>query len=239
MKRLLLLCCLLMATCGCSPAMGCSPLESAESCTRILFIGNSYTYVNDLPTMFADLAGAGGHRVETGMAAQGGWTLANHVDSSDTLDKLKSSKWNFVVLQEQSEIPSIKQSQTQDMYPAARTLVRDIRNIGATPIFFVTWAHRDGWPENGLQNYESMQYQIDNGYLGIAQELNAPEAPVGFAWLAVRRQNPQLDLWQDDGSHPNEQGTYLAACVFYSVIFRQSPAGLTFTAQLSKETAQS
>jgi len=56
--------------------------------------------------------------------------------------------------------------------------------------------------------------------------------------MMARRQNPQLDLWQDDGSHPTEQGTYLAACVFYSVIFHQSPEGLTFTAQLPSETAQ-
>jgi hypothetical protein len=238
MKRLLILCCLLIAACGCSPAISCNSLFGSGPCTRVLFIGNSYTYVNDLPTMFAELAGAGGHRVETGMAAQGGWTLANHVNSSDTLEQIKSSEWNYVVLQEQSEIPSIQQYRTQQMYPAARVLVRDIRNIDATPIFFETWAHRDGWPENGLQNYESMQYQIDNGYLGIAQELNVTVASVGFAWMTVRRQDPQLDLWQDDGSHPTEQGTYLAACVFYSVIFRQSPEGLTFTAQLPKETAQ-
>jgi hypothetical protein len=124
------------------------------------------------------------------------------------------------------------------MYPAARVLVRKIRDGGATPILFVTWAHRDGWPENGLLSYESMQTQINNGYLGIAQELNVAEAPVGFAWLAASRMNPQPSLWQEDGSHPTEQGTYLAACVFYSVIFRQSPEGLSFRANLTKEAAQ-
>ena len=218
--------------------MDCSSPFGSGPCTRVLFIGNSYTAVNDLPTMFADLAGSGGQRVETGMAAPGGWTLANHASSSDTLGKIKSTNWNYVVIQEQSEIPSIQLYRTQDMYPAARNLVRDIRNIGATPVFFETWAHRDGLPENGMQNYESMQFQIDNGYLGIAQELNVTLAPVGFAWLMVRRQSPQLDLWQADGSHPTEQGTYLAACVFYSVIFKKSPEGLTFTAQQPVETAQ-
>ena len=218
--------------------MDCSSPFGSGPCTRVLFIGNSYTAVNDLPTMFANLAGAGGQRVETGMAAPGGWTLAYHAGSSDTLTKIKSTNWNYVVIQEQSEIPSIQLYRTQDMYPAARNLVRDIRNIGATPVFFETWAHRDGLPENGMQNYESMQFQIDNGYLGIAQELNVTLAPVGFAWLMVRRQSPQLDLWQADGSHPTEQGTYLAACVFYSVIFKKSPEGLTFTAQQPIETAQ-
>jgi len=218
--------------------MDCNSPFGSGPCTRVLFIGNSYTYVNDLPGMFASLAGSGGHRVETGMAAQGGWTFSNQIGSSDTLDKIKSATWNFVVLQEQSEIPSVLQFRTQEMYPAARVLVRDVRNTGATPLFFETWAHRDGWPENGMQNYESMQYQIDAGYLGIGQELNVNVAPVGFAWMQVRRQNPQQDLWQADGSHPSEQGTYLAACVFYSEIFQQSPEGLSFTAQLPNDTAQ-
>ena len=57
----------------------------------------------------------------------------------------------------------------------------------------------------------------------LANQLIAPVAPVGYAWLTAWLQNPQLDLWQADGSHPTEQGTYLAACVFYAVLFRQSP----------------
>ena len=170
MKRLLIACCLLIATMGCSPAMGCNTLLSSEPCTRVLFVGNSYTFVNDLPTMFANLAGSGGHPVETGMAAQGGWTLANHITAEDTTNALNSSKWNYVVLQEQSEIPSVEQSRTQTMYPAARVLVRSIRDAGAKPIFFETWAHSDGLPANGMPTYESMQYQIDSGYWGIAQE---------------------------------------------------------------------
>jgi hypothetical protein len=238
-RRLLILCCLALFLSACSPATSCGEAQGPDACQRILFIGNSYTYENDLPGVFAKLADAGGHRVEVGTAAQGGWSLSDHVNSPETLNKIESSKWNFVVLQEQSQIPAFERSRTQEMYPAARVLVHQIEEAGATPIFFITWAHREGWPENGLKNYEDMQFQIDRGYLGIAQELNAPVAPVGYAWLTVMRQYPQLRLWQDDGSHPGEQGTYLAACVFYAVIFRESPEGLTYLAGLPKETAQS
>lgn len=215
----------------------CIDKPGEEACLHILFIGNSYTYVNDLPGMFAELARAGGHKVETGMAAEGGWTLDNHANSSKTLDRLKSSKWDFVVLQEQSQIPASEQSRTAIMYPAARWLVRQIEEQNAAPIFFMTWAHRDGWPENGIQGYENMQFQIDQGYLRIAQELGVRIAPAGAAWLAARQQYPTLDLWQADGSHPNEQGTYLAACVFYVTIFRQTPEGLSYMANLPQENA--
>jgi len=235
--------CALLVALGLLVFAGQTPANSNNipgkgSTSSILFIGNSYIFVNDLPTMFAALAKAGGHKVETGIAAKGGWTLSAHAGSAETLNKLKSAKWDFVILQEQSQIPSIEQYRAGSMYPAARSLVRQIKAIGATPIFFLTWAHRDGWPEKGLNDYESMQFQINQGYLVIAQELGVPVAPVGYAWLTARRHNPQLELWQRDGSHPNEQGTYLAACVFYASLYRESPEGLTYLAHLPKEIAR-
>ena len=124
------------------------------------------------------------------------------------------------------------------MYPAARELVQKIRETGATPIFFITWAHRDGWPKNGMNDYETMQAQINYGYMEIAQELNAPVAPVGAAWSTVTSQYPELMLWQEDGSHPAEPGTYLAACVFYAVIFHESPNELRYHGGLSGENAR-
>ena len=238
MKRLILFCFLLFSLCGCSSSAGCMDAHGANSCPRVLFIGNSYTSVNDLPGMFAALAKAGGHPIQTGMVAPGGWTLAEHLTSAQTLDMLQSSKWDFVVIQEQSEIPSVEQTRSQDMYPAAGALVQKIRQTGAQPIFFLTWAHRDGWPENNLPDYESMQLQINQGYMAIANQLFATVAPVGYAWLTAWLQDPQLDLWQADGSHPTEQGTYLAACVFYAVIFRQNPENNSYQAHLKPAVAR-
>ena len=220
----------LKATCLSLPGMG--------TCQRVLFIGNSYTYVNDLPQVFTNLARSGGYRVQTGMAAQGGWTLSDHVSSSASQALLRSSKWDIVVLQEQSETPAIEQSRTTSMYPAARQLVGQITGLGARPVFFITWAHREGLPDYGLLDFQSMQFSIDRAYLGIAGELNVPLAPVGYAWLIAYGQDPQLELWQQDGSHPTQQGTYLAACVFYAAIFHQSPEGLNYLDQLAMDVAK-
>src|SRR5512134_2367661 len=125
MKRwtILILCALILFTPGCSPR-SCS---QDPECTRVLFIGNSYTFVNDLPGMFAGLAKAGGHRVETEVEADGGWMLSDHVQSGSTRNTIKSSNWNFVVLQEQSQVPASEQVRMALMYPAARTLVTQIR----------------------------------------------------------------------------------------------------------------
>ena len=205
---------------------GCS-LPGA-TCTRILFIGNSYTSVNDLPDTFADLAWAGGHRVQTEALDEGGWTLAQHLAASETAPTIDSERWDDVVLQEQSQLPSLAVDRTGMMYPAATKLVAMIRQRGAQPFFYLTFAHQDGWSEEGLPDYPSMQAAIDAGYMGIADQLSVPVAPVGAAWETVVGEASHPDMWQSDGTHPTVSGTYLAACVFYATIFRQSPVGLGY-----------
>jgi len=191
---------------GLSAQAGCGSPGDSTPCTRVLFIGNSYTSVNDLPSVFAKLARAGGHRVETGRATADGSRLADHATSSATTAAITSAKWNIVVLQEQSQIPAIEQFRQSEMYPAARALVAMVRQAGAQPMFFLTWAHRDGWPENGLIDYSTMQSAIDDAYLAIAGEQHAAVAPVGYAWQTLLGQEASPGLWLDDGAHPTEKG---------------------------------
>src|SRR5207247_6422989 len=150
---------------------GCGNAAEVAGGLGVLFIGNSYTYVNDLPAMFAQLAQSGGHRVETGMVAVGGSTLGEHAASVATAAKLTSARWDLVVLQEQSQIPSVDQLRQSEMYPAARRLADTIYRHGGRPIFFLTWAHSDGWTENGLTDYASIHSSFDTGYLQFAVEV--------------------------------------------------------------------
>jgi hypothetical protein len=226
----------LPALAGCGGPAKCNAGDTA--CLRILFVGNSYTFANDLPGTLTALAQSGSHKLETDSLASGGATLADHVADAATAARLDAEKWNFVVLQEQSQIPSVQASRQYTMYPAARTLAGEIRQRQETPLFFMIWAHRDGWPEDGMPDYGSMQSAIQSGYMAIAGELHAGVAPVGHSWSTVRQQSPGIGLWQDDGSHPSIAGTYLAACVFYAAIFRTSPAGLGYTDGLPSGTAQ-
>jgi hypothetical protein len=224
---------LLLAGCGGSSALACGSGE----CARVLFLGNSYTYVNDLPSTFAQLAGSGGHPTEVASVANGGEMLAQHAASSDSLDRIAAEHWSYVVLQEQSETPATWAGRVS-MYPAIRALDGDIESGGAIPMLFVTWAHRDGLPGTDLASYDAMQQQIDNAYMAIAQEQRVPVAPVGYAWSAVLHDHPEMALWADDGSHPNQAGTYLAACVFYASIFRQSPSGLRYHGGVGDDQAR-
>jgi hypothetical protein len=215
-----------------------SPCKDGPT-VRVLFIGNSYTYVNDLPATFRKLACSGGHKVETGMAASGGWTLSDHVSSPDTQKAITGQAWDYVILQEQSETPTVPYWRETGMYPAVRSLVNTIADAGAEPILLLTWGHRDGLPEQGLNTYAEMQSALETGYDGIAGQLHIRVAPVGRVWRQAVDQELPLDLWQSDGSHPQKDGAYLAASVLYAELFAESPAGLSYGMDLPQPKVDS
>ncbi len=222
---------------------GCarSPLERARAAhhdtVRVLFMGNSYTFVNDLPAMFSALAASGGRPVVTGMDAAGGELLQGHAADARALALLRATPWDVVVLQEQSEVPATEPARSQVMAPAARELVATVRETRAEPVFLATWAHQHGWPEAAL-DYGRMQARIDEAYDDLGRELATPVAPVGRAWQDVRRTHPGIVLWQPDGSHPSVAGSYLAACVLYATLFHETPEGLRHRAGLDTRTAR-
>jgi hypothetical protein len=222
------------------------PAYAREPETKILFIGNSFTSVNDLPDVFKKLAASGGHNVLVDQVSQGGYTLEQYADPNDQYgkiaqQKIKSNNWDYVVLQEQSEIPAYDNSR-EGMYEGARALDKLIKSNHSKTMFFLTWGYKNGdtlnVPVQATQTFEGMQQQLDIGYTNIANELNAQIAPVGIAWLNAKSRNNTIDLWQDDHKHPNINGTYLSACVFYATIFNGSPAGLKYTAGIDHTLAK-
>jgi hypothetical protein len=199
---------------------------------QILFVGNSYIFSNDFPQIFANLAQSGGYDVSVAMLAEGGWTLSKHSQSIGSIERIQQESWDYVILQEQSIIPSNPKDREQNMYPAIRLLHKEIENMGADVILFMTWGRRDSLPQSAYNDFDEMQTGLETGYMNIADELNVMVSPVGIAWKNALEKNPQLVLWQKDGSHPNMNGSYLAACVFYAVIFQESPEGLAYMAGL-------
>jgi hypothetical protein len=186
----------------------------------VLFIGNSYTFVNELPVVFTKLAAARGQRVTVLQVAPGGCTLQQHVTQSGAVAQIAARKWDYVVLQEQSQVPFMA---PQMMFTAARKLNADIAADGAKTVFFMTWA-RQAQPKN--------QAAITRAYNTIGRELGATVAPVGVAWESLLKSGVK-DLYQADGSHPGPLGTYLAGCAFYGTLFQRSPVGLPASLKLS------
>ena len=221
-----------------------SAIASAQQ-TSVLFIGNSYTYVNDLPNTFRQLALSLGDTVVVGSSVPGGYTLQLHSAYAPTLAAIDSSAWDYVVMQEQSQLPSFPQSQVQsEVYPYAALLVDSIlANDSCTqPVFYMTSGRENGdtvncptWPP--VCTYDGMQAQLRMSYLHMADTNAAFCSPVGVAWKHVRDTHPTINLYNADQSHPSPEGTYLAACVFYSTLFRSSSVGASFVASLPADTA--
>ncbi|MBN1296361.1 hypothetical protein JXA80_06245 [bacterium] len=227
-----------------SVAIVCMGDARIDEKTNVLFLGNSYTAGNNLPQIFTDLAASGDKEVETDMNTPGGCTLFQHSQSTTSLDMIAEGGWDFVVLQEQSQYPTIDYYRETYMYPGARVLDQHIQAVCAETLLFMTWGREYGGKQviNGhasppFVDFYAMQNALRIAYYGIALELTARVAPVGMAWQTAMTLNHSVDLWADDHSHPTYQGSYLAACVLYAVIFNETPEGLAFTGSLSAEQA--
>lgn len=210
----------------------------------ILFLGNSMTYVNDLPTVFEQLSLSGGFSPDVYELTEGSYRLEYFADEADeigaqALDALENYTWDYVVMQEQSGISAFGQ---EVMFPAARLLDSKVRAAGGQSVFFMTWAYKDGVPLKLLgraigNTREEMQTLMAENYMNISKERNALLAPAGIAFMRCTKSNPEIELWDEDGNHPSPAGTYLAACTLYKVLYEQSPEGLSYTAGLDDLTA--
>jgi PKD repeat protein len=212
-----------------------SSISNAEV-KRILFIGNSYTYVNDLPNTLVNIALSMGDTIVVDNSTPGGYTFNSHSTDVNTQNKIKLGNWDYIVLQEQSQIPSFDPSQVAtDCYPYAKKLCDTIKkyNPCGEILFYMTWGRKNGDASNcasypPICTYAGMQQRLRDSYLEMCDTNNATCSPVGAVWRNYRASYPLVELYNADESHPSVNGTYLAACTFYSTIYHKSTIGATF-----------
>ncbi|HXE74582.1 MAG TPA: SGNH/GDSL hydrolase family protein [Candidatus Xenobia bacterium] len=221
-KRFAIVCCLAGLLLGAAPV---ADGQAPPAKLRVLFIGNSYTYFNDLPGLVERLSAAE-RPIEARMVVQGGATLEWHWTVGLALKRIQQGGWDYVVLQEQSQRPLLDKPR---MFEYARAFDAEIKKQSARTVLYLTWS-RQPRPE--------LQGQITQAYQELGRELGAEVAPVGAAWHKVLQRNPNLELYLPDGSHPSLAGSYLAACVFLGVFYGERPVKpLPTVAPLSPEAA--
>lgn len=222
-------------------------LCSAQITKKVLFIGNSYTAVNDLPSIVSSMATNSGDILIFDSNLPGGFRFMNHASNLTTLSKINSNTWDYVVLQAQSQETAFSQTQmSNEVFPYATTLSNLIRqnNTCSQPMFYMTWGRQNGDSGNcpyipWVCNYESMDNVIRTSYLSMAQNNLAELAPAGAVWRYLRENNPTINLYSSDESHPSVEGSYAAACAFYTMIFKKDPSLLTWNSTLSASVASS
>lgn len=202
--------------------------RSAADGTRVLFVGNSFTNNNAMPSMVRGLAAADDDRSPVFVVEYtvNGSFLEDHVRDKRLTALLEEVRWDLVVLQEQSQLLSFSpQQRSEESDPHFRTLHTTIRTYGAETILYQTWAYRDGDRRNVPgDSYASMQRRVQEGSNAVARQLPARIAPVGSAWAEALRQRPGLDLWAADGRHPGA-GRLLPrrVCVLCGAVRRRPP----------------
>lgn len=225
--------------------LGITSMQAISQVTQLLFIGNSYTGVNNLPQLFSDLSLSLGDSVFVDTYNPGGYTFEMHAVDANTIAKINSRSWDFVVLQEQSQRPSFPPAQVaQDVYPYARQLDSLIllNNPCTETVFYMTWGRKYGdqgncafWPP--VCAFLGMQEELRNSYVQMANDNAALVAPVGRAWQSSWTQDSSINLWSSDNSHPSIEGSYLAACVFYETILRKSCVNAPFISSVTNPNA--
>jgi hypothetical protein len=106
----------------------------------------------------------------------------------------------------------------------------------------MTWGRKFGDASNCANyppvcTFSGMTDRLRSSYKLMADENEALLAPVGMAWKKAWETDATIDLWSSDNSHPSVAGSYLAACVFYTTLFKKTPVGLTYNAGLSVANA--
>jgi hypothetical protein len=208
----------------------------SQTTKKACFLGNSYTYVNDLPQLIEDLATADGNTFIHDQNTPGGYTLEGHSSNTTSLSKIAEDEWDYVVLQDQSQRPSFPWSQVnEEVFPFAEFLCDSIRstNACAKPLFFNTWGRRDGDDQwDSIDTFHKMNYRLNIAYDYMADKNSGKLSPVGIGFQHINEDLTSpvefTALYTGDGSHPSVFGSYLAACIFYEVIFETSSEGNTF-----------
>lgn len=187
----------LVTSCG---ATATEPLPPGGH--HVLFIGNSLTYVNDLPGMVAAIAASAGDTIRVATVAKPDFALIDHLNGgSDAVARIKDGGWEYVVLQQG---PSSLVVNQDSLKLWTRGFDPYVRAAGATPALLMVWPSSDR---------AAFFDDVRKSYQNAALAVHGAFYPAGEAWLRAWAANPALPLYGDDGYHPSVLGTYVAALV--------------------------
>jgi hypothetical protein len=195
---------------------GSGPSAASEA-LRVLFVGNSLTYYNNMPVMVEAIAAANPGRpaVTTRLHASGGRELVEALEIPELVALVRDGGWDFVVLQEQSRLGSTTFVNGRNVvvdpepfFRATRSWNRLITESGARPVLLASWLDRG----EATREWEMVGWS----YRAIGVELGVPVIGADLAWITAEESHPELDLYDADGLHPNPVGSLLTALLVYA-----------------------
>lgn len=208
---------LLLAGATCLPGTDPSdtPTPDPSATTRILFVGNSLTYVNDIPGMvkaLADSAGIAG--VQAAAVAKPDYSLEDHWNDGQARRAIEAGGWTHVVMQQG---PSAVLANRANLRQWAATFAAAIRGRGGIPAMYSVWPQR--------VNFSDFEASIKS-YRLAADDIGGPLLPAGRAWLNAIAMDPDVPLYGPDGLHATVQGSYLSALAIVGGVFHRPVTGM-------------
>lgn len=239
---------------GAHPQMICYPAPEVRDTTKVLFVGNSYSYCNTYPFIFKDMAMREGHYTDCRMTYVGGYTMAKHLVYQPSLDAIEAGGYDYAFFQDQSYERVF--TGTEDDYGSLKGMEEIValtrkHSPAVKPVIALTWGRKHG--DNHLRkqdlplvekypmfflDFGSMQARLNEVVELEAKSVDAMIAAQGPAWLVVRRERSDIELFVKDGSHPSYAGSYLAAAVSYLTIFGEPFGANPSDGRLDAETAK-
>lgn len=188
---------------------------------RVLFIGNSLTYTNDLPLVVQAIAKAAGKSMYVESVTAGGANLEDNWNGGEAPKAISSKKWDVVVLQQG---PSSLPESRVNLREWTNTYAELIRKAGGRPALYMVWP--------GLER-DAFFDDVRDSYSLAASDVNGIFLPAGEAFRAAWRLDPKAPLYASDDFHPSVAGTYTAALSIYGVLYRKTPQGLPARLELA------
>lgn len=216
---------------------------SKRPALNLLFIGNSYTFVNNMPDMIKILAehDPNAHfRIETEMFVAGGATLGHLASQPTSMTILTKKQWDYVILQPQS-LWATSNDKAHFTDVALSLWIPAIERSGAKPIFFMTWprqpnTHWYGSPEyTDLKSPFYMHQRTKANSEFLARKHNLLIAPIGEYWVHATENHPKLNIYDKDGTHPTPEGSLLTALVFYKMFVNSTLDDITYYPSFTSE----
>jgi hypothetical protein len=212
LRLLLSLLLAIVASCGSSAH---EPVREPDD-LRILFIGNSLTFANDLPGLVQRLGRSDPSRaVVVGSVAYSNYSLQDHWNRGDALEAIASGSWDLVVLQQG---PSALPESRVLLIEYATRFAEAIRGAGAQPAIYMVWPPL---------SRESEWDAVTASHVAAAEAVDGVLLPGGEALRAARASGAGITLFQSDDFHPSLEGSYAVALVVYGEAAHVSPIGLS------------
>lgn len=183
--------------------------------TWLLFIGNSHTYVYDVPAMVEQLAAMAGDRtIRTHRIAEANFALEDHWNIGVAREALERYGWNYVIMQQG---PSSLPANQEHLRYWTTQFAPYVRGAGAVPVLYQVWPASDRRQDapNVLLSYRNAAAAVE----GIL-------APAGDAFSAALEVSPLSGVYAQDGFHASQRGAYLAALSIVSRLLDIDPRTL-------------